>query len=110
MNWQLLTQLNQLNEIDEQSKTASVLIFKHSTRCSISHAALDRLERNWKTEFGDKLKIYYLDLLQHRDISNAIAERYNIEHQSPQALIIKDGKCIFSQTHSGIRLGDLLAA
>lgn len=108
MNWEHITTIDQLSEIDALSKEQSVLLFKHSTRCSISHAALNRLERNWQTNNTTQLKVYYLDLLQHRDVSDAIASRYAIEHQSPQALIIRNGKCVFSQTHSGIRLEDLL--
>jgi len=109
MNWKQLTDLIQIESIDEQSITKSVLIFKHSTRCSISSAALNRIERNWKEEYNDNLDVYYLDLLQYRGLSNFIAEHYKIIHQSPQALIIKGGKCVFYQTHSEINLNDLLA-
>jgi bacillithiol system protein YtxJ len=110
MNWQTLSAIDQLHQIDELSKTKNILIFKHSTRCSISDAALNRVERNWKAEDETSLMPFYLDLLKHRDVSNAIAQHYQIEHQSPQALIIKNGKCIFSQTHSAIRLEELLKA
>lgn len=110
MNWKSITDIKQLELIDEQSFTKKALIFKHSTRCSISSASLNRIERNWKEEYSDKLDVYYLDLLQYRDISNAIAAHYQIIHQSPQALIISNGKCIFSQTHSEINLNDLLSA
>lgn len=110
MNWKSITDIKQLELIDEQSFTKKVLIFKHSTRCSISSASLNRIERNWKEEYSDKLDVYYLDMLQYRDISNAIAAHYQIIHQSPQALIISNGKCIFSQTHSEINLNDLLSA
>jgi bacillithiol system protein YtxJ len=108
MNWKILNNIEQLSEIDKASEQQNILIFKHSTRCSISDAALNRVERNWKTENELVLIPYYLDLLQHRDISNAIEQRYQVIHQSPQALIIKNGKCIFSQTHSAIRLEELL--
>lgn len=109
MNWTNITTPEQLNEIDLFSEQTAVLIFKHSTRCSISVAALNRIERNWNEEAQNKLKVYYLDLLRYRNISDEIAQRYNIIHQSPQALIIKNGKCIFSQTHSEIRLQDLIS-
>lgn len=94
--------------IDEESKSGRVLILKHSTRCSISNTALNRLERSWQEENAAKLKPYFLDLLNHRDVSDAIAKKYNIEHQSPQILIIENGKCIFTQTHSEIRLDEIL--
>jgi bacillithiol system protein YtxJ len=102
MNWKPLTHVEQLTEIDEKSQANKVLIFKHSTRCSISHAALARLERNWKTEYTDQLPCYFLDLLQHRELSNAIAQHYAVAHESPQALLIHKGKCLLNQTHSGI--------
>ncbi|MCW3077335.1 MAG: ytxJ [Bacteroidetes bacterium] len=108
MEWNNLNDLKQLEKIDEESNSGKVLILKHSTRCSISNTALNRLERAWKKEDGTKIKPYLLDLLNHRDVSNAIATRYNIEHQSPQILVIEKGKCIFTQTHSEIRLEEIL--
>jgi bacillithiol system protein YtxJ len=109
MNWNKLTDISELDKINILSKEQKVLLFKHSKRCSISSAALDRVERNWKEEDSEKLDPYYLDLLNHRDISNAIAEIYGIEHQSPQVLVIKDGKCIYTETHYGISYEDLMA-
>jgi bacillithiol system protein YtxJ len=108
MNWNQLTTINQLDLIDEESKTKPVMLFKHSTRCSISDAALGRMERKWQEENLAVLKPYYLDLIAHRDISNTIAERYNILHESPQALIISNGKCVLSQTHMSINLDEIM--
>lgn len=109
MNWNSLTDIAQLESIDKESQNGPVLILKHSTRCSISSAALSRLERKWQDADNEKIKPYYLDLLNHRDISNAIADRYQIMHQSPQALIIKDGKCVFTETHMSISYDDIIA-
>jgi bacillithiol system protein YtxJ len=109
MKWNELNNIDQLAIIDRESTAQKILILKHSTRCSISSAALARVERKWKDEDAEILKPYYLDLLAHRDISNAIAERYNIVHESPQALIILNGKCIFSQTHMEINVDDLIS-
>lgn len=108
MNWRELKELEQLDQIDEESIGKFVLILKHSTRCSISDAALSRFERDWKEEFDSQMTPYYLDLLAHRDISNAIATRYGIEHQSPQVLLIRNGKCTYSETHSGIRIPEII--
>ncbi|MCU0359389.1 MAG: bacillithiol system redox-active protein YtxJ [Bacteroidia bacterium] len=110
MNWKHITNPGHITQINEESKQQNVLIFKHSTRCSISDAALGRLERNWKDENLNQLSCYYLDLIQYRDLSDLISKTYGIHHESPQALIIKDGKCVFSQTHSQIRLSELLQA
>ncbi|MBI2721031.1 MAG: bacillithiol system redox-active protein YtxJ [Bacteroidetes bacterium] len=108
MNWNKLTDIKQLDQIDAESKEQKILILKHSTRCSISAASLNRLERKWKEDNAKQLKPYFLDLLNHRDISDAIAARYKVEHHSPQTLVISDGKCIFTQSHSEITLQDAL--
>ncbi|GAB4131545.1 MAG: bacillithiol system redox-active protein YtxJ [Raineya sp.] len=99
MNWQNIETLNQLEQIRQEPLA---LIFKHSTRCSISSAALDRLERKWSEEEMQALRPYFLDLLSHRDISNKIAEIFGIEHQSPQVLVLENGKCIYHNSHYGI--------
>jgi bacillithiol system protein YtxJ len=108
MIWNYITEINQLDSIDKESETVSVVILKHSTTCSISSMALSRIERKWKEEDNNKIKFYYLDLLKFRNISNEIESRYKIEHQSPQVLLIKNKKCIFSQTHSAIRYEEVL--
>jgi bacillithiol system protein YtxJ len=108
MNWNALTDVAQLDVIIEESKAMPVLIFKHSTRCSISSTALNRLESNWKDEDNRHIKPYYLDLLAHRNISNAIAEQFGIEHQSPQVLVISNGECIYHESHTNIRYIDIM--
>jgi bacillithiol system protein YtxJ len=107
MNWNKLEDINQLALIDEESKSKKVLLYKHSTRCSISSMALDRLERNWKDDDG-KIKPYYLDLLNHRDISNEISSRYNVVHESPQVLVISNGKCIYHKSQSEINYREII--
>lgn len=102
MNWTHLENSDQLNQLIEESTNKNILIFKHSTRCNISRATLDRLERNWKDSEVPNVKPYFLDLLSHRDISNAIAEHFHVEHQSPQVLIIRKGKSIYDNSHYGI--------
>jgi bacillithiol system protein YtxJ len=108
MKWIELTEVEQLARMDEESQAYPVLILKHSTRCSISSVALNRIESNWKEEFSARLKPYYLDLLRHRDVSNAIASRYNVVHESPQVLVISNGKCIYTESHNGIRLQEIM--
>lgn len=102
MNWKNLDQLASLEEIIKQSSEHPILIFKHSTRCSISGMALNRLERNWKNELSENSDAYLLDLIQYREISNAVSSKFGVEHQSPQVLIIKDGKCVYHNSHMGI--------
>jgi bacillithiol system protein YtxJ len=109
MKWNQLTSTQQLADLDELSKKKPVLILKHSTTCSISNAALGRVERTWKEEDTERITPYYLDLLTHRNVSNAVAEHYKVQHESPQVLLIKEGKCIYSQTHMGINVAEILA-
>lgn len=108
MRWKQLTSIDELDQLIAASADSTVLILKHSNRCSICHVALGRLERDWKEE-GQKVVPFFLDLLAHRDVSNAIAERFGVEHESPQVLLIRDGKCIYSATHSDINYADLMA-
>jgi len=109
MEWNKLTDINQLNIINEASFEGNVMVFKHSTRCSISSSALNRIERNWNNQQDDlRAKPFYLDLIAYRNISNEIATKWNIEHQSPQVLIIKNGKCVFNESHMGIDYDEII--
>jgi bacillithiol system protein YtxJ len=101
INWEMLTEMSQLDEIREESKTIPILILKHSTRCSVSLMAKNSLDRSWDIE-EDKIKTYYLDLLKFRPISNQIVEDFNVHHQSPQILLIKNEICEYTATHSDI--------
>ena len=110
MEWLFLTSEKQLEEINQRSfdpQLLGVLLFKHSTRCSISTAALNRLERNWKFS-NESFPAYYLDLLNNRQVSIKISDSYTIEHESPQVLVIKNGKCIYSASHSNIVVDDII--
>ena len=88
-----------LQEVLNQSNQEEVLLFKHSTRCGISKMAL----RNFEREVGDR-PYFYLDILSHRDLSNKIAEEFDVKHESPQLIYFKDGKVIKSQSHHKIGL------
>lgn len=104
MNWINLNNIQQLADIKELSKTRPQVIFKHSTRCSISTMAKNRLERNEQPESGD---FYFLDLLKHRSISDQIAEDFAVAHQSPQILLIKNRECVYEESHSGIQMDEI---
>ena len=109
LNWLYLTESTQLDKIIEDSVNQKVIIFKHSTRCSISIMVKERLERNW-TDALSTYPIYYLDLLQFRNISNEIAEKTNIEHQSPQVLVLENKVCIYHANHNSINASNLADA
>lgn len=108
MNWNKLTSEEQIDQLITESAEKPVLLFKHSTSCSISSMALDRLLRNWKTEDSDKISPYYLDLIAFRSLSNLIAERFGIPHESPQVLLIKKGKVTYHESHYGISFAEIL--
>ena len=102
MKWSELRSASQIDLIREESKEHPVLIFKYSSRCSISRMALDRLERNWNESDMQMVKPYFLDLITFRDVSNQIAEVFDVEHESPQILIIDNEKSVLDQSHMGI--------
>lgn len=106
VNWIPLTDLGQLTEIIETSEEKPVVIFKHSTRCSISRMALKQFENEFDLTL-DQVTIYFLDLLAYRDISNAIALNFKVIHQSPQLLLIKNGESVYQVSHSDIEAADL---
>lgn len=106
MNWIPLTSEAQLEEIKELSNTKPVVIFKHSTRCSISTMAKGRMDRADQPEGVD---FYYLDLLAYRPVSNKIAEVFAVPHESPQLLLIKNAECTYEETHNGIDMDELIA-
>ncbi|WP_342646811.1 bacillithiol system redox-active protein YtxJ [Mucilaginibacter sp. CSA2-8R] len=105
MNWIALDKANQLDEIKQQPGYS--IIFKHSTRCSISMMAKRRFELDWE-QLPENLPLYFLDLIKHRDISNKVAEDFQINHESPQLLLIKNGECILDQSHGGISVDETL--
>ena len=108
MNWLKLENPSDLDRLIENSFSESisaVAIFKHSTRCVISSMVKTRLVGAWN--FQDELPIYYLDLIQFRALSNQIADELSVEHQSPQLLLIKNGKCIYHTSHNGISVSEI---
>jgi len=108
MDWKPIDDIKTLDEIDQISKTQSIIIFKHSTRCHISAQVISNIENSYDLAGNQNFVWYYLDLLQYRNISNAIATRYGIEHESPQALVIRNGQCVYNTSHFDIRYGDLV--
>ncbi|MEO6070781.1 MAG: bacillithiol system redox-active protein YtxJ [Chitinophagaceae bacterium] len=106
MEWIKLTSEEGINTIIEKSKEQPQVIFKHSTRCSISSVALQRVERAKQPEGID---FYFLDLLAYRTLSSKVESAFNVPHESPQVLVIKDGKCVYTDSHMGISMNDIEA-
>lgn len=108
INWHNLSALSELDDIITESMEKPVVIFKHSTRCSISTMVKSRLENSWNYN-DDELPIYYLDLLRYRNISDKISSEFKIEHASPQVLLIIKGEVVYHTSHNGISSDDFKA-
>ncbi|UAB81139.1 bacillithiol system redox-active protein YtxJ [Marixanthomonas sp. SCSIO 43207] len=99
--WHVLSSMKQLDDITAESKDKPVAIFKHSTRCGISRMVLKQFEKSYDLQ-DDQLTLYFLDLLENRDVSNEIAARFKVHHESPQMIVLKDGEVIHHDSHQGI--------
>ena len=95
-----------LDEIEKISFEKPVAIFKHSTRCSVSRMAWNQFAKQFDIEF-EKMELYFLDLQAYRSLSNEVAERFGVVHQSPQLIVIINGKAVFDASHSAIDAEDL---
>ena len=98
--WTDLTDKDQITIAKEESKDKLVGIFKHSTSCGISKMVL----RNFESQFeeNENTKLYFLDLRKHRDVSNAVAEELNVRHESPQFIVLNNGKVVHHSSHQDI--------
>ncbi|WP_394421075.1 bacillithiol system redox-active protein YtxJ [Tenacibaculum mesophilum] len=106
INWTPLTSVEQIKEIKELSNKQPIAIFKHSTRCGISSMVIKRFVNSFDEELKD-FKVYYLDLLSYRDVSNEIGHTFQVLHQSPQLLVVKNGEVISHASHYDIARIDL---
>jgi bacillithiol system protein YtxJ len=105
MHWIHLTDEEQLKQIISKSQIRPQVIFKHSTRCSISSVALQRLQ---KVAQPSDIDFYFLDLIAYRNISNKVAQEFDVPHESPQVLVIRDGKCVYEESHMGISMNEIV--
>ena len=106
MNWISFTNLSQISEISESSHKKPVIIFKHSTRCSVSRLALKQFEREFDID-ASQIDCYFLDLLNFKEISNQIGEHFAVQHQSPQLILVQNGQATYNVSHSEIDASDL---
>ncbi|MCO5241703.1 MAG: bacillithiol system redox-active protein YtxJ [Chitinophagaceae bacterium] len=104
MHWNILTTEAQVKELLEKSYIKHQLVFKHSTRCSTSSMIKNRLERS---EASPDIDFHFLDLIAYRPLSNKIANELNVSHESPQVLLIRDGKCIYDESHYAIFMEEI---
>lgn len=104
--WHVLSEMKQLDEIVEQSNSIPVVIFKHSTRCGISRMVLKHFENDYNFK-DSEFKLYFLDLLKHRTLSDEVGIKFQVMHQSPQVIIVKNGNAVGSASHHAIKAEDL---
>ena len=102
MNWNSLDSVAAIERLKQDSHQQPIIIFKHSTRCSISSLALNRLEQAWDEQEMQGIDPFFLDLIRYRDVSQQVAEAFGVRHQSPQLLLIRNGECVYTTSHVGI--------
>jgi bacillithiol system protein YtxJ len=105
--WIFLTSVDQLEEIERKSFKKPQIIFKHSTRCSISSISMNKFVKNYNIAQQDA-ELYYLDLLNYREVSNEVGYKFQIQHQSPQVIVIKDGAAVHDASHYAIQTHKIL--
>ncbi|RLD29416.1 MAG: bacillithiol system redox-active protein YtxJ [Bacteroidetes bacterium] len=104
--WKDLNSLDQLNIIEKKSITKLQVIFKYSTRCGVSRMVLNQFENSYNLS-EDDLDLYFLDLINYRDVSNQVGYKFQVLHESPQLLVIKNGVVVAHESHGGINGIDL---
>lgn len=105
LNWKSIQSIEDLEQAYNSTKEKAALFFKHSTRCNISSMVLNRFEKEW--EENEECQLFFIDLITHRDVSNKLAELAGVEHQSPQAILVKNKKAIHNASHGGISASTL---
>lgn len=102
-SWKTINSIQDLDAVLDASHEKPIILFKHSTTCSRSTYAKHRLESNYSIS-PNTAEFYYLDLLNHRDVSNSIASKLGVTHLSPQIILVKKGKAVFNTSHESISL------
>lgn len=102
VNWHPLTRMEQLEEMEKASNDQPVALFKHSTSCGISAFVRRKIESSFKKDGEGNARLYFLDLLAHRDISNEVARRWGVRHESPQLIILRNEKVVDHASHASI--------
>jgi bacillithiol system protein YtxJ len=96
-----LTQLQRVDQLDgllAESADRPVLLFKHSYSCGTSAEALDELLVHLSATPLDA-RYAIVTVQTHRDVSNAVAQRLGVRHETPQALLVRDGRVVWSASH-----------
>ena len=101
IDWIDLSSLDQLDIIVEASYEKTIAIFKYSTQCGVSRMVLRKFEKNHDVSENEP-DWYFLDLIRYREVSNEVANKFNVQHESPQLILLRKGEVIYHNSHSGI--------
>lgn len=107
INWVQLTEISQLSEIEKESESQYIAILKHSTRCGISRMVLKMFESDYDLPESANVKMYFLDLIANREVSNAVADQFGVRHESPQLIVIHNREVVHHASHQSISAGKL---
>lgn len=107
--WNVLTDISQLEDVVEASGKQPQLIYKHSHRCGTCFISKRKIEGSFD-EISSKAGMNFVNVIKARDVSNAIAEKLDVRHESPQVLIVKNGKCVGDESHFAIKADAILEA
>ncbi|MFA5574758.1 MAG: bacillithiol system redox-active protein YtxJ [Brumimicrobium sp.] len=105
LGWINIDSVEKLENIFNNLENQTVLFFKHSTRCPVSRMVLNVFEKNWTDK--KECKLYFIDLLTHRNVSNKLSHLTSVEHQSPQTILIKNKQVVYHNSHNGISAEDI---
>lgn len=106
IQWIGLESIDQLDEIEQRSHQKPQLIYKHSTSCGVSSMVLNMFSTSWAYE-EDRADLYFLDLHRYRPVSNAVADKFEVRHESPQLIVLKEGEVVAHSSHGAITELDL---
>jgi bacillithiol system protein YtxJ len=109
INWKRIESEEQLEELINSSHDTPAAVFKSSHRCGASAFARQRLESQWQNGHGE-IDFYFLDIIPNREISNEIAARFRVSHQSPQVILIRDGQSVYDASHYRVSAANLKKA
>ena len=110
INWIKLESEKDINELKSLSKSKICMIFKYSTRCGSSAVALDRLERSWDRTEMSEVQPFFLDLITYRNLSNLVAQEFDVLHESPQIILIENSSSVFDTSHFSINYNNILSS
>lgn len=106
--WSEIQTEEAIDQLIAESSLTPVLIYKHSTRCSLSHMVKDKLDKDLEKIIESGVAVYYLDLIRFRNVSNYVENKLGVRHESPQVILLKDGKVVSHDSHTRINANQII--